>query len=111
MTKATSFAPILFAPIFAVAASLLLAGCAVPEARLRSGLIRAGLPKPLSACMAERMVDRLSLRQLMRIGDLPYAGGAESVEQFLHRVRSLGDPVIIAVTSSSAALCATGLGQ
>ena len=89
--------------------SLSLAGCAVPEARLRSGLIRAGLPRPLSACMAERMVDRLSLKQLMRIADLPYAGGAESVDQFLHRVRALGDAEILGATTSSAALCATGL--
>jgi hypothetical protein len=91
--------------------ALLLAGCAVPEARLRSGLIRAGLPKPLSACMAGRMVDRLSLKQLMRIADLPYAGGAESVDQFLHRVRALGDAEILGVTSSSAALCATGFAR
>ena len=86
-----------------------LAGCAVPEARLRSGLIHAGLPRPLSACMAERMVDRLSLKQLMRIADLPKANGAESIDQFLHRVRALGDAEILGVTSSSAALCATGL--
>ena len=81
----------------------------MPEARLRSGLIRAGLPEPLSACMAERMVDRLSLKQLMRIADLPKARGAESLDQFLHRVRALGDAEIVGVTSSSAALCATGL--
>ena len=90
-------------------AAALLSGCAVPEARLRSGLIRAGLPEPLSACMAERMVDRLSLEQLMRIADLPKANGAESVDQFLHRVRALGDAEILGVTTSSAALCATGL--
>jgi hypothetical protein len=100
MRNAIILAPLAFA---------LLAGCAVPEARLRSGLIRAGLPKPLSACMAERMVDRLSLKQLMRIADLPYAGGSESVDLFLHRVRALGDAEILGVTSSSAALCATGL--
>jgi len=89
--------------------ALSLAGCAVPEARLRTGLINAGLPKPLSACMAERMVDRLSLKQLMRIADLPRASKSESIDQFLHRVRALGDTEILAVTSSSAALCATGL--
>jgi hypothetical protein len=91
------------------ATAVLLAGCAVPEARLRTGLVRAGLPQPLSACMAERMVDRLSLKQLMRIADLPRARGAESLDQFLHRVRALGDAEILGVTSSSAALCATGL--
>lgn len=95
--------------VTALGAAALLSGCAVPEARLRSGLIRAGLPEPLSACMAERMVDRLSLEQLMRIADLPKANGAESVDQFLHRVRALGDAEILGVTTSSAALCATGL--
>lgn len=89
---------------------MLLSGCAVPEARLRTGLINAGLPEPLSACMAERMVDRLSLKQLMRIADLPKARGAESIDQFLHRVRALGDAEILGAASSSAALCATGLG-
>ncbi|AJP73584.1 hypothetical protein [Sphingomonas hengshuiensis] len=99
-------------PLLALLAlALPLAACAVPEARLRSGLVRAGLPRPLSACMAERMVDRLSLKQLMRIADLPKAQGSESVEQFLHRVRALGDAEILGVTSSSAALCAVGLGR
>ncbi len=94
-----------------LAAAALLSGCAVPEARLRAGLVRAGLPKPLSACMAERMVDRLSLAQLMRIADLPAADDAESLDQFQHRVRALGDPEILGVTSSSAALCAAGLAD
>lgn len=94
-----------------LAAAALLGGCAVPEARLRSGLVRAGLSEPLSACMAERMVDRLSLAQLRRIGDLPEARASGSLDQFLHRVRALGDTEILGVTSSSAALCATGLAR
>lgn len=98
------------ASILAVLA-LSLVSCAVPEARLRTGLINAGLPKPLSACMAERMVDRLSLKQLLRIADLPRASKSESIEQFLHRIRALEDTEILAVTSSSAALCATGLAR
>ncbi|WP_448662767.1 hypothetical protein ACG3SL_19270 [Sphingomonas sp. CJ20] len=95
----------------ALALVLTLCACAVPEARLRAGLIRAGLPRPLSACMAGRMVDRLSLKQLLRIADLPNAGASESVDQFLHRVRALGDAEILGVTSSSAALCAIGAGR
>lgn len=93
-----------------VAGLALLASCAVPEARLRSGLVSAGLPRPLAACMAERMVDRLSLAQLSRIGDLPRATSSVSVREFLHRIRSLGDAQILGVSSSSAALCAVGLG-
>jgi hypothetical protein len=84
----------------------MLSGCAVPEARLRTGLINAGLPRPMAACMAERMVDRLTLAQLMRIADLPKAQEAESVPQFLRRVRALGDLEILGVATSSAALCA-----
>lgn len=87
---------------------LLLAGCATPESRLRGGLVEAGLPEPLAACMAERMVDRLSLIQLRRLADLKAAGRAPTREDFLHRVRSLRDPEIWTVTSSAAALCAIG---
>lgn len=89
---------------------LAIAGCAVPEAHLRTGLQNAGLSRPLSACMADRMVDRLSLKQLLRLSDLPAARDASDLSGFLRRVRALGDPEIIAVTSSSAAICATGIG-
>lgn len=93
-----------------IAASLLLAGCATPEARLRTGLNDAGLSKAVSACMAERMVDRLSLLQLRRIGSLASLKDKNasdlSLSQFLHKVRALKDPEILTVTTSSAALCA-----
>ena len=92
-----------------IAASAMLAGCATPEARLRAGLVNAGLSPPVAGCMAGRMVDRLSLMQLRRIADLPQAREAVSVGEFLHRVRALQDPQILSVSASSAALCATGL--
>jgi hypothetical protein len=91
-------------------ATLMLSACAIPEARLRTGLENAGLSHAMAACMAERMVDRLSLGQLRRIGDLPRASSALSVSEFLHRIRALGDPQILGVSTSSAALCAVGLG-
>ena len=91
-------------------APLALTACAIPEARLRTGLQNAGLSRAMAACMAERMVDRLSLIQLRRIGDLPYASSSLSVSEFLHRVRALGDAQILGVASSSAALCAVGMG-
>lgn len=84
----------------------LLASCAVPEARLRAGLVNAGLSEPMAACMAERMVDRLSLAQLRRIGDLPYARGERTVAGFLHRMRALRDTEILTVSSAAAAVCA-----
>jgi len=87
-------------------AAALIAGCAVPEARLRAGLENAGLSRPMAACMAERMVDRLSLIQLRRIGDLPYARDERSVQGFLRRVRALRDPEILTVSAAAAARCA-----
>ena len=90
---------------------LLLSACAIPEARLRTGLHNAGLSEAMAACMAERMVDRLSLGQLSRIGDLPRASSSLSVSEFLHRIRALGDAQILGVSSSSAALCGWGWGR
>lgn len=93
-----------------IATSLLLAGCATPETRLRNGLHNAGLSERMSACMAERMVDRLSLLQLRRLsalGSLKDKRIADlSLEQFLHKVRALKDPEILTVSTSSAGLCA-----
>lgn len=93
-----------------IVAPLLLSACAIPEARLRTGLMNAGLSQAMASCMAERMVDRLSLIQLRRIGDLPRASSSGSMGEFMHRIRSLGDPQILSVSTRSAALCAVGMG-
>ena len=100
--------PLLLIPALAAA---MLAGCAAPEARLRAGLVNAGLPPPLAGCMAHRMAARLSLMQLRRIGDLPRARESVSAGEFLRRVRALRDPEILGVSASSAALCETGLAH
>lgn len=88
-----------------VAVLALLAGCGIPQARLRAGLIDAGVPPPVAGCMADRMAQRLSLAQLRRIGDLPRARAAPSVADFLHRVRALGDSEIVSVAAAAAAAC------
>lgn len=59
----------------------------------------------MASCMAERMVDRLSLLQLHRLGDLPRASEAVSMDEFLYRVRSLRDREILEVSASSAIHC------
>lgn len=88
----------------------MLAGCATPEARLRTGLTNAGLSKGVAACMAERMIDRLSLLQLRRLAALSSLGEKPlrelTPEQFLRKVRALKDGEILSVSISSAALCA-----
>lgn len=89
---------------------LALAACATPEARLRTGLNEAGLSKAMSACMAERMVDRLSLLQLRRLSALGSLKDKRitdlTLQQFLRKVRALKDAEILTVSTSSAAVCA-----
>ena len=96
------------APLLLLA--LALAGCATPEARLRTGLQDAGLSKAMAACMAERMVDRLSLVQLRRLsalGSLKDKHIADlTLDQFFRKIRALKDPEILTVSTSSAAICA-----
>ncbi len=88
-----------------------LAACSTPEARMRAGLVDAGIDQQTAGCMADRMVHRLSLQQLRRLADLGKAERSRDLDQFLYRVRSLDDPKIVGVTVSSAALCATGLAR
>jgi hypothetical protein len=92
-----------------VSIAALVSSCATPETRLRTGLVNAGVSPALAACMAERMVDRLSLMQLRRMADLPSAREAQSIDQFLRNVRALRDPEILTVTTAAAARCAVGL--
>lgn len=92
--------------VFAGAAVLALSGCATPEARTRTALEKTGLSRPVSACMAGRMVDRLSLAQLQRLGRLGRLQRANDFSEFLRLTRALRDPEILAVVSSSGLVCA-----
>lgn len=64
----------------------------------------------MAGCMAERMVDRLSLAQLRRLQSLASLRkshmGEMRVDRFLHKVRALEDPEIFLVTSKAAINCA-----
>lgn len=96
------------------AALLLLAGCAetIAESRVRSALLDAGLSERNADCMAERMVDRLTIAQLRRLEALEELEGKEpTLPEFVRAVREIDDPEILGVTASSAALCATGLAR
>lgn len=90
-------------------APLLLTGCATPEKMTDAGLVNAGVPKATASCMAPRMVKRLSLLQLRHLSGLGKVNRSTNLDQFLYRARSLKDPQILRVVTSSAALCATGL--
>ncbi len=77
--------------------------------QVKSAMIDAGLSERNSACMAERMTDRLSLGQLQKLKQL--RGGKRSLGDYVGAVRRVGDAEALAVTASSAALCSTGLAR
>lgn len=95
-----------------IALSLPLAACTSvgPEAKVRNTLIEAGLSHRMAGCMAERMVDRLSIPQLRRLGSLAKLPGKDiggmTVDEFLYRTRALEDPEIFAVVSRAGLGCA-----
>ncbi|HMS19677.1 hypothetical protein [uncultured Sphingorhabdus sp.] len=90
--------------------ALTLAGCATPETRIRTALTDAGLSKPIAGCMADRMVDRLSLFQLNKLNGLKKLQGKKAsqitIEEFVKRTKALQDPEILGVVSSSGVICA-----
>lgn len=103
-------------PGLAAGVLLLAAGCAqIAEPRVRSALESGGLSPANAACMAERMTDRLTLAQLRRLEALSGQSRDKlarlSLPEFVALVRRIGDAEVLAVTTSSAALCATGLAN
>ena len=97
-------------------ALVLLGGCIqkIAESRVRSALVEAGLSDKNANCMAARMVDRLTIGQLRKLESLKARPGERerpvTIAQYIERVRRVGDSEVIAVTASSAGLCAVGLG-
>jgi hypothetical protein len=91
-------------PLFAITA------CATPESRVRTALLDAGLPRPIATCMAQRMVDRLSLGQLQKLGRISGLNeqqiGQLTVREFLKRTAALGDPEILGVVTTAGLGCA-----
>jgi len=87
-----------------------LSGCVerIAESRVRSALVDSGLSPETSACMAHRMVDRLSIAQLRKLQAL--RGPKRTLADYVIAVRRVGDRQVLEVTASSAALCATGFG-
>jgi hypothetical protein len=90
--------------------SLPLLACATPETRIRNTLVREGLSQPIAGCMAERMVDRLSLWQLNKLRGLGKLKGKKArdmtIDEFVKRTKALQDPEIVAVITSSGVVCA-----
>lgn len=83
--------------------------------RVETVLLASGVPERRAACMAGRMVDRLSLWQLYKLrSDMAARPGEPEADYGLgERIRRLSrveDGEAVAVVTTSAALCAAGIG-
>lgn len=103
--------------IVVLGAGALFSGLANPlvEMRVKSALVESGIGEKRAACMAERMVDRLSLGQLwkLRQGMAAQEGEPESgygLGELIKRLDRVDDGEAVAVLTTSAGLCAIGIG-
>ena len=95
---------VLMAALLAAAAS----GCVSKLAygRVKSALVESGLSDANASCMAERMTDKLTILQLRKLQAL--RGEKRSLSDYVAAVRKVNDPEVLAVTATSAAVCASG---
>ena len=85
------------------------------ERQVAGVLVQSGLGEERAACMATRMVDRLTVAQLwqLRQGMAPEAGEPTSgygLGELVKRLRRVEDGEAVAVLTTSAGLCALGIG-
>jgi hypothetical protein len=95
--------------VFAGLADPLIAG------RIEASLIDAGVDEKRAECMAGRMVERLNVVQLWKLqqGMAAQDGEPESgygLGELIKRLRRVEDGEAVAVLTTSAGLCALGIG-
>lgn len=100
-----------------LAAGALFTGLADPLVRrqVAGALVEAGIGERRAECMAERMVERLTLGQLWKLRQGMAAQPGEPEEgyglgELVKRLRRVNDGEAVAVLTTSAGLCAIGLG-
>lgn len=103
--------------IVAAGAGALFSGLADPlvEMQVKSALIQSGIGENRAACMAGRMVERLSIGQLwaLRQGMAAQPGEPQAgygLGELLKRLDRVEDGEAAAVLTTSAGLCAIGIG-
>jgi hypothetical protein len=103
--------------VIALGAGALFSGLANPlvEMQIKGALVESGIGEKRAGCMAERMVDRLTIGQLwkLRQGMAPQEGEPEDgygLGELIKRLRRVQDGEAVAVLTTSAGLCAVGLG-
>lgn len=108
---------LLIVVVILLAGGALLSGLANPlvEMQVKSALVDSGIGDKRAECMAERMVKRLTLVQLwkLRQGMAAQEGepeGGYGLGELLKRLDRVDDGEAVAVLTTSAGLCAIGIG-
>jgi len=103
--------------IILLAGGAVFTGLANPlvEMQVKSALVESGIGEKRAACMAERMVDRLTIPQLWKLRQGMAAQEGEPEEgyglgELIKRLDRVDDGEAVAVLTTSAGLCAIGIG-
>lgn len=103
--------------VILLAGGALFSGLANPlvEMQVKSALVESGIGDKRAECMAERMVKRLTLGQLWKVrqGMAAQEGEPESgygLGELIKRLDRVNDGEAVAVLTTSAGLCAIGIG-
>ena len=85
------------------------------KSQVESALLKSDMSEKQADCMSGRMVDRLSVWQLwkLRSGMAAREGESEQPDGFgdtIKRLRRVDDTEAVAVVTTSAGLCALGIG-
>ena len=101
----------------ALAGGAVYTGLANPlvEWQVKGALTQSGIGEKRAACMAERMVDRLTIGQLWKLRQGMAAQNGEPEEgyglgELIKRLDRVNDGEAVAVLTTSAGLCAIGIG-
>lgn len=103
--------------IAALGAGALFTGLANPlvEMQVKVALVQSGIGDKRAECMAARMVDRLTIGQLWKLRQGMAAQSGEPEEgyglgELVKRLDRVNDTEAVAVLTTSAGLCALGIG-
>lgn len=85
------------------------------EMQVKGALVESGIGEKRATCMAERMVDRLTIGQLWKLRQGMAAQEGEPEEgyglgELVKRLDRVNDGEAVAVLTTSAGLCAIGIG-
>jgi len=91
-------------------ALLAVGGCTSPESRVRSSLIRIGLPRDTAECMADNVASKLSsqqIRDLSRLSGLSeHKIGEMTIGEFTGLLTRSGNLEMVAIFARAGVGCA-----